>query len=63
MRPSIKLSVLAAVIASSGAVAYAYAAGDRQENDAGTIDKSRISLAQAVTIAEGHVQGKASRRV
>jgi uncharacterized membrane protein YkoI len=54
-----KLSLLAIVMAMTGAVAYA-AKGD-MENDAPAISKAKISLTQAVTVAEQHVNGKAAR--
>ena len=54
-----KPSLLAIAIAASGAVAYA--ASDGMENDALAITQARIPLTQAVTIAEQHANGKASR--
>ena len=54
-----KLSLLAAAIAAAGTVAYAAQGG--VENDALSIAKAKIPLAQAVTTAEQHVNGKASR--
>ena len=54
-----KLSLLIAAIAAAGTVAYAAQGG--MENDALTITKAKIPLAQAVTTAEQHVNGKASR--
>lgn len=53
-----KLSLLAIAIATTGAVAYAAKDAD---NDALAISHARIALAQAVTIAEQHVNGRASR--
>ena len=54
-----KLSLLAAVIAAAGTVAYAAQGGI--ENDAMAIIKAKIPLAQAVATAEQHAHGKASR--
>ncbi|MFZ3222617.1 MAG: PepSY domain-containing protein [Rugosibacter sp.] len=53
-----KLSLLATAIAS-GTVAYAAQGG--MENDAMAITKAKIPLAQAVTAAEQHANGKAAR--
>lgn len=54
-----KLSLLAIAIVSTGAVAYAAKGGI--ENDALAIAKAKIPLTQAVTVAEQHANGKASR--
>ncbi|HPB90589.1 MAG TPA: PepSY domain-containing protein [Rugosibacter sp.] len=54
-----KLSLLATTIAAAGTVAYAAQGG--MENDAMAITKAKIPLAQAVTTAEQHANGKASR--
>lgn len=54
-----KLSLLAVAIATAGSVAYAAQGG--MENDAMDITKAKIPLAQAVTAAEQHAHGKASR--
>ncbi len=54
-----KLSLLAIAITATGAVAYAAKGG--MENDALAIRKAKIPLTQAVTVAEQHVSGKASR--
>ncbi|OYY63206.1 MAG: peptidase M4 [Burkholderiales bacterium 28-67-8] len=54
-----KLSLLAIAIAATGAVAYA--AKGSMENDALAITNAKIPLAQAVTVAEQHVNGKAAR--
>ncbi len=54
-----KLSLLAIAIVAVGTVAYAANSG--MENDAMAIAKAKIPLAQAVTTAEQHVNGKASR--
>lgn len=54
-----KLFLLAIAIATTGAVAYAAKGG--MENDALAITKAKIPLTQAVTVAELHANGKASR--
>ena len=54
-----KFSLLAVAIAAAGTVAYA--ATGSMENDAMAVGKAKISLAQAVTTAEQHVNGKAAR--
>ncbi|GAC1519133.1 MAG: hypothetical protein NVS3B11_17790 [Collimonas sp.] len=54
-----KFSLLAAAIAAAGTVAYAAQGG--MDNDAMAITKAKIPLAQAVTTAEQHVNGKAAR--
>ena len=54
-----KLSILAAAIAAAATVAYA--AQGSMENDAMAITKAKIPLAQAVTTAEQHANGKAAR--
>jgi uncharacterized membrane protein YkoI len=58
-----KLSALAlaVAIAATGAVAYAANSGNETENDATTILKANIPLTQAITVAEQHANGKASR--
>ena len=53
-----KLSVLAMAIAMAGTAAYA--AKGTVENDAMAITKAKISLVQAVAVAEQHVNGQAS---
>ncbi len=53
-----KISLLAFFIATSGAAAYAAKGG--VENDAMAVAKAGIPLTQAVSIAEQHVNGKAS---
>ena len=53
-----KLSLLTAAIVTAGSVAYAAQGG--AENDAMAISKAKISLAQAVTSAEQHANGKAT---
>ncbi len=59
MNRYIKRSLLAAAIVAAGSVAYA--AQGSMENDAMAITKAKIPLAQAVTTAEQHVNGKAAR--
>lgn len=54
-----KFSLLAISIAAAGTVAYA--AKGNMENDALVIAKAKIPLAQAVTLAEQHANGKAAR--
>ena len=54
-----KLSLLAVAVATVGT--FAYAANGGMENDAMAIAKAKIPLAQAVTTAEQHVNGKAAR--
>jgi len=54
-----KLTLLAITIAATGAVAYAAKGGI--ENDALAINKAKIPLTQAVTVAEQHANGAASR--
>lgn len=54
-----KLSLLAVAIVTTGAVAYA--ANGSMENDAQAITKAKIPLTQAITVAEEHAHGKASR--
>ena len=53
-----KLSVLAMAITMAGTAAYA--AKGTVENDAMAITKAKISLVQAVAVAEQHVNGQAS---
>ncbi|MDB5763889.1 MAG: putative exported protein [Herminiimonas sp.] len=53
-----KLSLLAVALGAAGSVAYA---AKTIENDAAAIAKARISLVQAVTAAEQHVNGKAAK--
>ena len=55
----IKLSLFTIAIAATGAVAYAAKGG--VENGALSIGKAKIPLSQAVTVAEKHASGKASR--
>lgn len=59
MSRCIKLSLLAIAIATTGVVAYAAKGG--MENDALAITKAKIPLTQAITVAEQHAHGKASR--
>ena len=53
-----KIAILAAVLASVGAAAYA---ANALENDAAAIAQAKIPLTQAITVAEQHTGGKASR--
>lgn len=53
------LLAIAIAIATTGAVAYATKGG--MENEAQAITKAKIPLAQAVTVAEQHANGNASR--
>ena len=54
-----KFSLLAVAIAAAGTVVYA--ATGSKDNDAISIVNAKIPLAQAVTVAEQHVNGKATR--
>ena len=54
-----KISLLTIAVAAAGTVAYA--AQGSAENDAMAINKAKIPLTQAVTVAEQHVNGKAAR--
>ncbi|MCL6486075.1 MAG: PepSY domain-containing protein [Janthinobacterium lividum] len=54
-----KLSLLVATITTAGTVAYGAQGG--MENEAMAITKAKIPLAQAVTTAEQHANGKATR--
>jgi uncharacterized membrane protein YkoI len=54
-----KLALLATVISAAGTVAYATQSAP--ENDAMAVSNAHISLVQAVTTAEQHVNGKAAR--
>ncbi|MEY8709774.1 PepSY domain-containing protein [Mangrovibacter phragmitis] len=54
-----KLSLLALAIASAGTTAWA--AKESVANDALAVTNARIPLTQAVTVAEQHANGKASR--
>ncbi|MBK7313865.1 PepSY domain-containing protein [Candidatus Aalborgicola defluviihabitans] len=56
-----KLSLLAVAAAIGAAGTIAYAANGGVENDAIAINKAKISLVQAVTVAEQHTNGKASQ--
>lgn len=56
-----KLSLLAIAIAIATTGAVAYAAKGGMENDALAITKAKIPLTQAITVAEQHANGKASR--
>lgn len=52
-----KLSLFVAAIVAAGSVAYA--AQNGMENDALAMSKAKIPLAQAISAAELHVNGKA----
>lgn len=58
MKQKIYLATLAALIASTVGIAYA---AKSTENDAFAVESAKISMAQAITIAEQHVGGKAAR--
>lgn len=53
------LSVLALVLATSGAVAYA--ARSEVQNDALAAAQAKVTLVQAITAAEQHTGGKAAK--
>ena len=53
-----RIAVLAAVLASAGAAAYA---ANTVENDAAAIANAKIPMTQAITVAEQHAGGKASK--
>lgn len=53
-----KIAILATALASAGVVAYA---AKTMENDAMAINQAKISMTQAITAAEQHANGKASR--
>ncbi|RUP33252.1 MAG: peptidase M4 [Curvibacter sp.] len=53
------LSLIGIAIAAAGAMAYAAKGG--VESDTFAISKAQVQLAQAVTVAEQHAQGKAVR--
>ncbi len=54
-----KFSLLAVAMATAGTVVYATAGN--MENDAMAVAKAKIPLAQAVTVAEQHANGRAAR--
>jgi uncharacterized membrane protein YkoI len=54
-----KLSLIVLIVVTGGAVAYA--ANRPHENDALAVTQAKISLSQAVAVAEQHAGGKASR--
>ena len=56
-----KFSLLAVAIATAGSVAYAAEGSTKIDALALAITQGKISLAQAVTTAEQHVNGKAAR--
>jgi uncharacterized membrane protein YkoI len=59
MSKRIKLILLLATIAAAGSAAYA--SQGNKENDAATLAHAKIPLIQAVSVAEQHASGKASR--
>lgn len=54
-----KLSLLTLAITAASSVAFA--ANQGMQNDAAAITNAKIPLTQAITIAEQHASGKASR--
>lgn len=56
-----KFSLLAVAIGITAAGNLAYAATGTMENDALSIGKAKIGLAQAITVAQQHTNGKAAR--
>ncbi|WHZ11721.1 MAG: Integral membrane protein [Burkholderiaceae bacterium] len=54
-----KLSLLTVATAATGAIAYA--SMGHTENDALAIANAKVPMAQAITAAEQHVNGKASK--
>lgn len=59
MNRKIKFSLLAVAVAVAAAGSVAYAANGGLEKDVTAIASAKISLVQAVTVAEQHVKGKA----
>jgi len=53
-----KIAILATVLASAGAVAYA---AQTMDNDVLAITQAKIPMTQAITVAEQHARGKAAR--
>lgn len=53
-----KIALLATVLASVSAIAYA---AKTIENDAMAITQAKVKMAQAISVAEQHANGKASR--
>ncbi len=53
-----KIAILAAVLATGGVAAYA---ANAVQNDAMAMTQAKISLTQAITAAEQHTGGKASK--
>ena len=58
MKQKTYLATLAALVASTAGIAYA---ATSTENDAFAVESAKISITQAITTAEQHVGGKASR--
>lgn len=62
MQRALKVFVPAVLLTTASVVgALAYAAKNEAENDALEVAKAKVSLSQAVTLAEQHLNGKASR--
>ncbi len=53
-----KIAITGAVLAASGIAAYA---ATTMENDAAALPATKVSLSQAVTAAEQHANGRATR--
>ena len=53
-----KIAAIAIALASAGAVAYA---ANTTENDALALANAKVPMAQAITVAEQHANGKAAR--
>ena len=53
-----KIAIFAAVLATVGAAAYA---ANTVENDAAAVANAKIPMTQAITVAEQHAGGKASK--
>ncbi|KAA0889331.1 PepSY domain-containing protein [Pusillimonas sp. ANT_WB101] len=54
-----KTALVAAILASASVAGYATTTASSAENDASAIGNAKISLIQAITAAEQHVNGKA----
>ncbi|MFT0546431.1 PepSY domain-containing protein [Allopusillimonas ginsengisoli] len=54
-----KTALVAAILASASVAGYAATTANSAENDASAIGNAKISLIQAITAAEQHVNGKA----
>ena len=53
--------IMAAGVATAGGLAYAKQSGEPQNEAMANLAQAKISLAQAVTTAEQHIGGRASR--